>query len=308
MDRLDAMRAFVETVAQGSLAAAGKQLGKSSPTMVRTLAELESALGVVLLRRTTRRMSLTPEGQLYLEHCRRILADVQEVEELLSTGQSELRGKLRVTAPVLFGRMHVVPVLTEFVRQNKQVEVELLLLDRVVSLVEEGVDIAIRIGHLPDSSMIAVGLGALRLMVCASPDLLVNEGAPRHPSELSRRTCVRFAAPISGDVWRFREDGQELPVRVQGSLRANHVGVVVDACVAGLGFGRFLSYQVEPALREGKLRAVLEAFEPEPVPVRVVYAESRMPTKRLRAFVDLMKARLRWSPQTDVPGAENTSA
>ena len=293
MDRLEAMRAFVETVQRGSLTAAGKHLGKSQPTMVRTVAELEASLGVVLLRRTTRRMSLTPEGQVYLEHCRRILFEVQEVEELLSTGQTELRGPLRVTAPVLFGRMHVAPVVTDFVRQNRRVEVELLLLDRVVSLIEEGVDVAVRIGHLPDSSMVAVGLGDMRLVVCASPALLAEQGVPQHPSELAQRTCVLSSSAFSGDVWRFRAQGRELAVRVQGNLRANHIGVIVDACAAGAGFGRFMFYQVEPALRDGRLQVVLEKFEPEPVPTSVVYAQSRMHSKRLRAFVDLLKVRLR---------------
>lgn len=287
------MRAFVAIVDGGSLTAAGKVLGKSLPTMVRILAELERGLGVVLLRRTTRRMSLTAEGQVYLEHCRRIVADVDEVEALMRTGSAAPSGKLRVTAPVLFGQMHVAPAINAFVREYPGVDVDLLLLDRVVSLVEEGIDVGVRIGRLPDSSMVATSVGEVRHVVCASPALLERVGVPEHPGALSDLPCVRFTGMSSGDVWRFREDGKDLTVPVRGNIRVNHAAAVVEACAEGLGFGRFLSYQVAPAVAEGRLRVVLPSFEPAPYPVSVVFAEARLATKRMRVFADWIKAHLR---------------
>jgi len=293
MDRFGAMRSFVEIVDQGSLTAASRSLGKSLPTMVRTLAELEHSLGVVLLRRTTRRMSLTAEGEVYLEHCRRLVTDVAEVEALMRTGHAEPKGALRVTAPVLFGGMHVAPAVTEFVERYPGVDVDLILLDRVVNLVEEGIDVAVRIGSLPDSTMIATTVGHMRHVVVASPKLLRREGTPKHPSDLADRTCVRFTGTSTIDNWRFVDKGKEIQVSVRGNMRCNHAAPMVQACVAGLGFGRFLAYQVAPAVKAKQLRIVLRKFEHEPVPVSLAYAEARMVTKRLRVFIDWMKTQLR---------------
>jgi DNA-binding transcriptional LysR family regulator len=293
MDRLAAMRAFVEIVDRGSLTAAARALDRSPPTMVRTLADLERSLGAVLLRRTTRRMSLTEEGRVYLGRCRRILADLEEAEELLASGRGEPRGPLRVTAPVLFGQMHVAPAVVGFVRRYAEVQVELLLLDRVVDLVEEGIDVAVRIAHLGDSSMIAVPTGHVRRVVCASPKLLRAGGEPERPEELARRPCVRFRGLAPGNTWHFQDGGGEVVVPVSGGFATNHAAAAIEACVAGLGFGLFLSYQVEPAVRRKKLRVVLGDYEPPPIPVALVHAEARLPSPRLRAFLDWMKPRLR---------------
>jgi DNA-binding transcriptional LysR family regulator len=297
VDKLSAMRAFVEIVDRGSLTAAGEALDKSLPTVVRTLAALEEELGVRLLRRTTRRMSLTEEGRAYLDRCRRILADVAEAEQALVSERAEPQGEIRATAPVLFGQLHVAPAITDFVRRYQRVRVELLLLDRVVNLIEEGIDVAVRIGPLADSSMIAAPVGHVRRVVCASPELLERAGTPERPEILADQSCVRFRGIAPGSTWHFREGRRDLPVRVEGPFTCNQASAAVDACAAGLGFGLFLSYQVEPLVRAGKLRVVLDAFEPPKLPVSVVYPDARLMSTRLRAFVDWMKESLKGRPE-----------
>lgn len=291
MDKLAAMQAFVEIVERGSITAAARTLRRSQPAVVRTLAALERSLGASLLRRTTRRMSLTEEGRIYLERCRRLLADLAEADALVGRSPGPPRGELRVTAPVTFGRMHVTPVVLGFLRHHEQVRVELLLLDRLVDLVEERVDLAVRIGTLADSSMIAVPVGSMRRVVCASPGLLRARGTPRHPRELERRPCVRFRG-LADEVWRFREGGRDLSVRVGGSFSTNEAASALEACEAGAGFGVFLHYQVAPALRARTLRVVLAEHEPPPAPVSLVYPDARLVTPRLRALLDWLKARL----------------
>lgn len=293
MDRLLAMRTFVEIADRGSLTAAAEALDRSPPAVVRTLAGLEAHLGARLLRRTTRRMSLTEEGRDYLERCRRILADVEEAERAVGRAQAEPQGTLRMTAPVLFGEMHVAPAVTGFLRHYAKVQVELELLDRLVDLVDEGLDLGVRIGHLADSSMVAVPVGSMRRVVCASPDLLRAEGVPRHPHELAARSCVRFRGIAGGGAWAFREAGRDVAVRVRGSLGVNNASAAAEACAEGLGFGLLLAYQAEPLVRAGRLQIVLEAFEPEPLPVSLVYPGGRMVSPRLRAMLDWLRDALR---------------
>lgn len=297
MDALSAMRAFVEIVDRGSLTAAAESLDRSLPTMVRTLAALERSLGTVLLRRTTRRMSLTEEGRVYVERCRRILADVEEAGELVGPRRGEPRGPLRVTAPVLFGQMHVAPAVLKFLRRHPAVQVELLLLDRVVDLVDEGIDAAVRIARLADSSLIAIPVGKVRRVVCASPDLLRAGGEPERPEDLADRPCVRFRGIAPGNAWHFLEAGREFTVPVGGGFATNQTTAAIEACAAGLGFGLFLSYQVAPEVRAKRLRVVLREFEPAPIPVSLVYADARLLSPRLRAFLDWMKQRLRVLPE-----------
>lgn len=292
MDKLEAMRTYVAIVDRGSLTAAAEVLDRSLPTVVRVLAALEESLGTRLLRRTTRRMSLTPEGQTYLERCRRILMDVEEAERSVTRAQSEPRGGIRMTAPVLFGQMHVAPAVSEFLHRYTEVQVELLLLDRVVNVVEEGIDLAVRIAHLADSTMVAVPVGRLRRVICASPAMLDAVGTPAHPRELAKHPCVRFRGIAPGDFWTFSEKGRELPVKVAGSFACNQATAAVEACAAGLGFGCFLSYQVEPLVRAGRLSIVLEDFEPPPIPVSLVYPEARLISTRLRALLDWLREAL----------------
>jgi DNA-binding transcriptional LysR family regulator len=283
VDKLAAMRAFVAIVDEGSLTAAAAAQDRAPPSMVRILAGLEQHLGVRLLNRTTRRMSLTEEGRVYLDRCRRILADVDEAEQAVAAGSAEPRGELRATAPILFGQRHVVPAATEFVRRHPGVRLELLLLDRVVDLVDEGIDVGVRIGRLPDSSLVAVPVGEVRRVVVASPALL-RRGTPSHPSELASLPCVEHHGGTPGR-WSFLDGERELAVKVRGAFVCNQAAAVVEACVQGLGFARLLSYQAEPEVRAGSLKVVLERFEAAPLPVQIVYPGARLMSARLRAFV-----------------------
>jgi len=301
MDTLAAMRAFVTIVDEGSLSAAAVALDRAPPTMVRTLAALEAELGVRLLARTTRQMSLTEEGRVYLDRCRRILADVEEAHQAIVGEDAEPTGQIRMTAPVLFGQRHVAPAVVEFVRRYTKVNVDLLLLDRVVHLVEEGLDVSLRIGQLEDSSMIAVPVGHVRRVVVASPDLLARVGRPSHPSQLSEQVCVLHHGTAPSGRWTFRRDegsrAAPISISVKSAFASNQASAVVDACTAGLGFGRFLSYQVEPEVRAGRLEVVLQEFEPPAIPVQIVYPDARLMSPRLRSFVDWMKAELAKRPE-----------
>jgi DNA-binding transcriptional LysR family regulator len=291
MDKLRAMTGFVRIVDKGSLTAAADDLGVSLPSMVRTLAGLERELGATLLNRTTRRIHLTDEGSQYLEHCRAILGQVQEAEAALHSRRAAPRGKLAVTASVLFGRRYVAPLMSEFVRRHPEVSAELLFVDRVVSLVEEGVDAAVRIGRLGDSSLAAITLGQVRRVVCASPAYLRRRGVPRRPEDLREHQCVLFTGLAPRAEWSFRSPSRG--VVVPGVLACNHAEAAIDACADGLGLGSFLSYMVAPLVRAGKLEYVLEDFENPPLPVHFLYPQSRMLSPTVRAFADLCTKKLR---------------
>lgn len=292
MDKLRALQTFAAIVDRGSLTAAAQALGSSLPATVRTLAALEASLGVRLLNRTTRRLSLTDDGRLYLEHTRRVLAELEEAERALGTReQAEPSGTLTVTAPVLFGQLHVAPAVTRFVQQHPQVHVDLLLLDRVVDLVEEGIDAAVRIARLADSTLVAQRVGRVRRVVVASPALLRRTGTPAHPRELAHRPCVRFS-PAEGAAWCFREQGRRFTVPVRGPLGCNLSAPALEACAAGLGFGQFLSYQAEPYLRARRLRIVLADFELDPLDINLVVPSARGLAWRTRVFIDFMKRSL----------------
>jgi len=265
--------------------------------VVRTLATLEAHLGVRLIQRTTRRMHLTEEGRVYLDRCRRILADVEEAEQAVVSADAEPRGEIRATAPMLFGRLHVAPAVMEFALQYPQVRVDLLLLDRVVHLVDEGIHVGVRIGRLPDSSMMALPVGHVRRVVVASPDLLARDGVPAHPSELISRTCVSHQGLTPQGHWIFHEDNRGLSIRVPTAFTCNLASATVEACAAGLGFGCFLSYQVEREVREGMLSVVLADFEPPPLPVQIVYPDARLMSPRLRVFIDALREHLGARPE-----------
>ena len=293
MDRLAAMHTFVEIVDRGSMTAAAEVLHRSQPSVVRMLAALEKDLGALLLRRTTRRMSLTPEGQDYLERCRRILADVEEAERAVVQGETEPRGQIRMTGPVEFGRIYLAPTLTAFLRKHNQVRVDLLLTDRNVDLVNEGIDLALRIGPLADSSMIAMRVGDVRRVIVASPAFLQSTGIPEHPDALSRLPCIRQQnIPRTETTWPFADNGKEFGVRVDGRFGVNQVAAATSACVNDMGFGQFLSYQVKDLIRQNKLQIVLEKYELDPWPVSLVYPGSRLVSSRLRALIGWLKSSL----------------
>jgi DNA-binding transcriptional LysR family regulator len=296
MDKLQAMTAFVRIAEKGSLTAAAETLNTSLPSVVRTLAALERHLGVRLLHRTTRRLRLTDEGAQYLERCRAILSAVQDAEAILVSGQTQPQGRLAVTASVLFGRRYVVPLVNDFLRRFPQVTVDLLLVDRLVNMLEEGLDVGLRIGHLGDSTLVAVPVGQVRRVVCASPEYLRQYGAPLAPEDLRSHRCVHFTSFGLGPVWSFGRGRRQVNIPVNSILTCNQVDAALDACVQGLGIGMFLSYQVAPQRSAGRLDYVLEAFEPPPLPVQVVYPSSKLLSSKVRAFVDACVATLR---QTD---------
>jgi len=296
MDKLRAMATFVRIVDGGSLTAAAATLQTSLPSVVRTLAALEAALGVRLLHRTTRRIALTDEGREYYERCKRVLADVDEAESALTARRRVPRGRLRVTAPVLFGRMHVAPVVTEFLVKHPAVQVELMLLDRVIDLVEEGIDAGVRIGRLPDSSLVAIPVGQTRRVVCASPAYLRHAGTPRSPDELAAHRCVSFVGLTPGNEWTFAaaaSGDRGIRTPVIPALATNQVDAALDACVRGVGLGQFLCYQVQALQDSGKLKRVLREHESAPLPIQVIYAHARLLSSNVRAFVDWTVPRLR---------------
>ena len=290
MDKLKAMQVFIRIADEGSLTAAAKALNSSLPAVVRSLAMLEESLQVRLFNRTTRRISLTEEGKQYLESCRQILTAVNDAESVLISDATEPCGQLTITAPVLFGQMYVAPVVTRFVQRYKQMRCNVILLDHVVNLVEEGIDVGIRIGHLDDSSLVAQPLGYVRRVVVASPDLLSRHGCPESPRDLVKANCVRFSGTPG---WTFHENGKQFTVNVTGNLDFNQTAPAVEACVAGLGFGMFISYQVEPYLSQGKLKIILDQFEAQPRPINLVYPHARLLTARTKVFIEWVKQELR---------------
>jgi len=286
MDKLQAMTVFVQIAEGGSLTAAAKALDKSLPAVVRMLAALEAELQVRLFNRTTRRIALTEHGRLYLERCRKILADVEAAERLLTDDQDEPTGSLTLTAPVRFGEMYVGSAVTRLLQQYPRLHVNLLLLDRVVNMLDEGIDLAVRIAPLGDSSLIVKPIAEIRQVVCASPDTLKTYGKPAHPDALAQLPCIRFTGITAGSVWHFRQATKKLSVKVAGSLMCNHIAASVDACVAGLGFGYFYSYQVMPYVKQGKLDIVLQDFELPTQPVSLVYQHRQLLPSKIRTAVD----------------------
>jgi len=286
------MQVFVRIVESGSLTAAADALNISVPSVVRSLAALERAVGVRLLHRTTRRSSLSDEGREYFERCRRVLSEVEAADAALSARRVEPKGRLRLTAPVVYGRMHLAPVVMEFAAKYPGVEVELLLLDRVVELVEEGIDAAIRISRLPESSLVAVRVGETRRVLCAAPTYLRRAGTPETPADLAGHRCILFTGLTSNNEWSL---GGKAPTRVpiRPVLRTNQFDVALDAVLQGLGCGQFLFYQVEALMEQRKLRRILGTFEPLAVPIQIVYPHSRLLSQNVRAFVDFAAARLR---------------
>lgn len=295
MNKFRAMQTFVAIVDQGSLSAAARALDSSLPAVVRTLAALEASLGVRLLNRTTRHIALTQEGRSYLEACRQILGELQEAEARLAARHEAPSGALVVTAPVLFGQMYVVPALQRFLRAYPAVACRLLFNDRVVNLWEEGIDVGIRISPLDDSTLVAQSVGAIRRVVVASPACLAEQGPVTHPRELIGRNCIRFYGGALTH-WRFRENGREFTVPVDGNLEVNHGLAAIEACIGGLGYGRFLSYQVAAALRDGRLVRLLTEYEGPARPVNIVYPHARLLPSRTRAFVEWMARELRAIP------------
>ncbi|HEX4328493.1 MAG TPA: LysR family transcriptional regulator [Burkholderiales bacterium] len=292
MDKLKAMQTYVRIAEAGSLTAAANDLGASLPAVVRSLAALEAQLGVRLINRTTRRLSLTEEGRHYLDTCRQVLSAVEDGESALTAEAAEPAGQLSITAPVLFGQMHVAPAVTRFVQRYEKMRCGVQLHDRVVDLLEEGIDVGIRIGPLTDSSLVAQQIGSLRRVTVASPAYLRRFGTPRHPRDLQAHNCVRFVSRVSAG-WPYCENGKPFIVPVSGNLEFNQAAPAVQACVEGLGLGNFLSYQPAPFVRGKQLKVVLQEFEPPPRPINLVYPHARLLPARTKVFIEWMKQEFR---------------
>jgi DNA-binding transcriptional LysR family regulator len=292
MDRLNAMRVFVAVADAGGLSAAGRRLGMPLTTVSRQLKALEEALDTRLVTRTTRRLALTEPGRAYLETCRRVLSDLDAAERRLAGEQAEPQGVLALTAPVVFGRRHVLPVVTAFLEAYPRMSVRMFLMDRVVDLVEEGLDLGIRIGHLPDSSLRATQLGTVRYVACASPSYLTEAGVPATPKELAGHRCISFNNFLPTDRWTFA-GRKPVSVTVDPRLIVNTADAAIDAAKAGLGVVRVLSYQADSSLKDDSLRLVLEDFEPAVMPVNLIHREDRLPQAKVQSFVGLAVPRLR---------------
>ena len=293
MDRLAAMRVFTAVADAGSLSAAGRRLNMPLTTVSRQLAALEEQLGVRLLTRTTRQLALTEPGRRYLESCRRILAELEMAELALAGQHGEPRGEIAITAPAMFGRLHVVPIAAAFLEAFPQVAARLLLVDRVVDLIEEGLDVSVRIGMLPDSSLMATRVGNIRRVTCASPAYLSRRGTPASPQELAGHDCISFGSFAPAERWIYAGPKKAQRVAVHSRLTVNAAEAAIDAARAGLGITNVLSYQAEASLVEGALRLILEDFEPEPIPVSLLHREDRLPQAKVQSFIVFAAPRLR---------------
>ncbi len=293
MDRLDAMSVFAAIVDGGSLSAAGRRLNLPLATVSRKLADLEAHLKTRLLTRSTRKLVLTDAGRDYLAACRQILEQVDEAERAASGAYANVRGQLLVAAPIVFGRLHVVPVAAEFLEHHPDVDIQLLLGDRNVHLIEEHVDLALRIGALPDSNLVATQVGTIRRVVCASPTYLERFGTPGTTADLGAHRCINFEG-LEGAVWTFAaRDGERRQVAIHSRLTVSTADAAIAAATLGLGLTRVLSYQVADALRDGRLVRVLADDEPPAVPASLIYpGQGRLPMKT-RAFIDFAVERLR---------------
>lgn len=291
MDRFDAMTAFVAVCEAESLTRAAKRLGLSPSVMSRQIAALEGRLGTRLFHRTTRSISLTDAGSRFLERARRILADLDEAELAAQDEKAAPRGRLSVTAPVIFGRLHVAPLLARFVELYPEASVELTLSDRFINLVEEGHDLAVRIGHLPNSQLVARRFGETRRALVASPAYLAKAGIPHHPTDLAKFSLVAFAPVAQSFEWTFAGD---LKVRVEPRLIVNNGDTAISWALAGSGIAPSLFYQVREAIREGRLVEVLHSFASEPMPIHAVYPTARLLPGKVRAFLDLVAAEADW--------------
>jgi DNA-binding transcriptional LysR family regulator len=292
MDRLDAMRIFISVAEKAGFAEAARHLHLSPPSVTRAIAGLEERLGTSLFQRSTRHVRLTEAGERFLGDARRLLAELEEAEASVSGDHGAPRGQLSITASVMFGRMHVAPLVLDFLDRYPAVSARLLLLDRVTNLIEEGFDLAVRIAHLQDSTMSAVRVGHVRRVVVASPDYLARCGAPTKPRDLLDHRALLFAPPVTAEGWHFRDEVIEPASR----FLVNSAEAVIAAALAGRGVTRVLSYMVAPAVAAGQLKVLLAEYEEPPIPVHLLHAEGRRANAKLRAFIDFAAERLRAEP------------
>jgi DNA-binding transcriptional LysR family regulator len=293
MDRFRELQVFVKVAEEGGFAAAARALSMSPPAVTRAVSALEERLQSRLLVRTTRTVRLTESGQRLLADGRSVLSQLEEAEDLARGARRIPRGHLRVTAPALFGCYVVAPLLGTFLSEHEEVTAETLFVDRVVNVIEEGLDVAIRIGELPDSSLTAIRVGSVCRVVAGAPAYFEGHGVPAHPRDLANHRLINPLAFGGRIAWTFREDGRDLLVEAPTRLALNTNDAILELMRAGWGISRLLSYQVAPSEAQGTLRTVLDEFRPAPVPVHVVHPEGRIASAKVRAFVDFMVEELR---------------
>lgn len=300
MDRLQGMRVFVRVAESGGFAGAARALGMSPAAVTRAVAALEAAIGARLFLRTTRSVKLTDAGGRYLEDCRRILSEIVEAEAVAAGSTATPTGVLTLTAPVQFGRLYVLPLVTDYLARHPAVAVRALFLDRIVNMIEEGIDVGVRIGHLADSGLTATRVGSVRRVVCAAPSYLERHGVPKTPRDLREHAVIGSSSLGILPEWRFGPE-RRIAVTVHPRLVCNTVDATLAAALDGWGVARLLSYQVASAVAEGRLRILLSDDEEAPVPIHVVSPEGRRAPAKTRAFVDLAATRLRADPRVNPP-------
>ena len=293
MDRLESMATLIAAVDAGSLSAGARRLGMPLATMSRKVSELEQHLKTRLFNRSVRQLTLTDAGRTYVASCKRILEQLGEAERAATGEYSSPRGELTITAPLVFGRIHALPVVTQFLQIYPEIDVRLILSDRVANLLEDHFDAAIRVGDLPDSSLVAMRIGGIHRVVCASPLYLAAHGTPEKPQELQRHDCITFEGLDSPQTWKFRSAKGDLSVAVHSRLAVNTAEAAIDAAICGLGITRVLSYQIAGAERTGTLVRVLRSFESTATPVNFVYSGQPLLPLKLRAFLDFAAPRLK---------------
>jgi DNA-binding transcriptional LysR family regulator len=293
LDRLESMSILVAAVETGSFSAASRQLGIPLANVSRKVADLEKHLRTRLLIRSSRRLSLTDAGQTYFVACKRILEDVDEAERAASGEYSVPKGNLIITAPIVLGRLHVLPIIVEFLATHPQINISMALTDRIVNLIEDRVDVAVRGGVLEDSSLIATRVGSVRRLVCGSLAYFAKRGTPTHPNDLCVHDCITFETLSSPEFWTFKQGKTNISAAIHSRLIVNTAEAAVDAAVAGVGITCVLSYQTGDSLRAGTLAIVLEEFEPAPTPVSLVYAGQGLLPRKARAFLDFIAPRLK---------------
>ena len=294
MDRIDAMQAFVAVADLEGFAPAARKLKLSPSAVTRLIAALEERLGARLLQRTTRSVTLTDAGSRYLERARRILADVEEAERAAEGERTRPSGRLVVSAPLGFGRLHVSPVMSAYLKRYPEVSGELRLEDRMINLVEDGIDLAVRIGHLADSTLVARHVGEMRRIVVASPAYLKARGEPKSPEAVASHDTIQFGNAVGVADWRFLEAGKEVRVTYNPRLSSNSSDAALQYAAEGGGLTRVMAYQAAAALKAGKLRIVLEKFELPAVPIHIVYPTSRLLSAKVRTFIDLVTEIVDW--------------
>lgn len=296
IDQFHLMRVFASVAEEGGFAAASRKLDLSPAAVTRAVVALEEQLGARLLQRTTRNVRFTDAGRQYYDNVRAILASIAEANEAVAESNATPRGTLSITAPVMFGRMFVMPCVIDYMQRYPQVKMVAHLVDRVTNLVDEGMDVAIRIGHLPDSGLRAIKVGEVRRVLCASPAYLEKFGIPQQPAELAKHSIISSIAASPHTEWRFNVNGEVAPVRLDARLTVTSNDAALAAAVGGLGIARLLSYQVWKELEQGAISLLLEPFEEAPWPVHVVHREDKLGSSKVRSFIDHVVENLRNHP------------